>query len=86
MNVGRLSAEAALVKLILDQRLASFALWLRGERHRDDLPQQFVECVNFLLQQEVLLLCVFLPLLGDLQSLHQLRVLRVQILQQQAGL
>lgn len=59
---------------------------LRGERRRDDFPQQVVERADLLLQHDVLLLCLFLPLLSDLQRLHQLRVLHVQILQQHAGL
>lgn len=57
---------------------------LRGERSGDDFPQQAVQRADFGLQQEVLLLSVLLPLLGDLQRLHQLAVLHVQILQQRA--
>lgn len=53
---------------------------------RDNFPQQAVQSADSVLQQEVLLLCVFLPLLRDLQGLHQLSVLAVQILQQRTRL
>lgn len=58
----------------------------RGERHLNNVFQQLVERGDFLFQQEVLLLCFFLPLLSDLQRCHQVSVLHIQVLQQPAQL
>lgn len=52
----------------------------------DNIPQQLVEGANLSLQYKVLLLCILLPLLCDLQCRHQLSIFCVELLQQVARL
>lgn len=59
---------------------------LCDEGGRGDPAQQLVHGNDLLLQQEVLLLGPLLPLLRHLQGLHELRVLHVQVLQEQVRL
>lgn len=58
----------------------------RGEGHLNNVSQQPVEGADLSLQEEVLLLCIFLPLFCDLQRRHQLSIFHMQFLQQAAGL
>lgn len=58
----------------------------RGERRGVQVAHNLVQAGDLLLQQVVLLLCDFLPLLSDLQSVQQLGVLHVQIFDQHVGL
>lgn len=54
----------------------------RRQRRRVQITHDLVETGDLLFQQVVLLLCDLLPLLGYLQSLQQLGVLRVQVFDQ----
>lgn len=58
----------------------------RGKGHMNNISQQLVEGADLSLQEQVLLLCGFLPLFCDLQCCHQLRIFHIQFLQQAARL
>lgn len=51
-----------------------------SEGRGTQVPHNLVQAGNLLLQQVVLLLCDFLPILRHLQSLEELRVLNIQVL------
>lgn len=86
---GLFLVHLVLFKVKLVWSLASGMLIVvgqRGERRGVQVTHNLVQAGDLLLQQVILLLCDFLPLLGDLQSFQQLGVLHVQIFDQHVGL